>query len=125
MKAIFKTGKELSARDIDLQALKTGQIRLQVEACGICGTDIHSSTDKEEQFGQRIKPDDYSKRGERLAKGLTIGGELATKIKNCTAARYLSAKEDDLFTDEEVKERCRCRGQQSPTDGIAKAHYVA
>ena len=80
---------------------------------------------KEEQFGQRIKPDDYSKRGERLAKGLTIGGELATKIKNCTAARYLSAKEDDLFTDEEVKERCRGRGQQPPTDGIAKAHYVA
>ena len=80
---------------------------------------------KEEQFGQRIKPDDYSKRGERLAKGLGIGGELATKIKNCTAARYLSAKEDNLFTDEEVKERCRGRGQQPPTDGVAKAHYVA
>ena len=74
---------------------------------------------------QRIKPDDYSKRGERLAKGLGIGGELATKIKNCTAARYLSAKEDNLFTDEEVKERCRGRGQQPPTDGVAKAHYVA
>jgi L-iditol 2-dehydrogenase len=54
MKAIFKTGNELSARDIELPALKTGQIRLRVEACGICGTDIHSSTDKEEQFGHEI-----------------------------------------------------------------------
>jgi L-iditol 2-dehydrogenase len=54
MKAIFKTGNELSARDIELPALKTGQIRLKVEACGICGTDIHSSTDKEEQFGHEI-----------------------------------------------------------------------
>jgi L-iditol 2-dehydrogenase len=54
MKAIFKTGNELSARDIELPALKTGQIRLQVEACGICGTDIHSATDKEEQFGHEI-----------------------------------------------------------------------
>ena len=48
---------------------------------------------KEEQFGQRIKPSDYSKRGERLAMALGIEGELATKIKNCTAARYLSAKD--------------------------------
>ena len=54
MKAIFKTGKELSVRDIELPALKSGQIRLKVEACGICGTDIHSSTDKEEQFGHEI-----------------------------------------------------------------------
>lgn len=54
MKTILKTGKELSIRDIELPALKTGQIRLKVEACGICGTDIHSSTDKEEQFGHEI-----------------------------------------------------------------------
>jgi hypothetical protein len=80
---------------------------------------------KEEQFGQRIKPSDYSKRGERLATALCIEGELKNKIKNCTAARYLSAKEDGLFTDEEVKERCLGRGQKPPTDGIAKAHYKA
>jgi hypothetical protein len=39
---------------------------------------------------------DYSKRGERLAKCTGFDGELAKKIKNCTAARYLSAKEGSL-----------------------------
>ena len=80
---------------------------------------------KEEQFGQRIKSSDYSKRGERLAKSIKLDGELAEKLKNCTAARYLSAKEDGLFTDEEVQERCRGRGQQPPVQGIAKTHYSA
>ena len=80
---------------------------------------------KEEQFGQRIKSSDYSKRGERLAKCIGLNGELAQKLKNCTAARYLSAKEDSLFSDEQVEQRCRGRGQQPPVQGIAKAHYAA
>jgi hypothetical protein len=80
---------------------------------------------KEEQFGQRIKSSDYSKRGERLAKCIGLDGSLAQKLKNCTAARYLSAKEDSLFTDEQVEQRCRGRGQQPPVPGLAKAHYAA
>ena len=79
----------------------------------------------EEKFGQRIKSSDYSKRGERLAKSIGLSGELAQKVKNCTAARYLSAKEDSLFTDEQVEQRCRGRGQQPPVQGIAKTHYSA
>ena len=35
---------------------------------------------KEEQFGQRIKSSDYSKRGERLAKSIKLDGELAEKL---------------------------------------------
>eukprot|EP01046_Picozoa_sp_COSAG06_P019450 COSAG06_NODE_1387_length_9616_cov_4.512136_8_plen_561_part_00 len=80
---------------------------------------------KEEQFGNPIKSSDYSKRGERLAKSIKLDGELAEKLKNCTAARYLSAKEDALFTDKQVEQRCRGRGQQPPVQGIAKAHYAA
>jgi hypothetical protein len=80
---------------------------------------------KEEQFGQRIKSSDYSKRGERLSKCIGLDGSLAEKLKNCTAARYLSAKEDSLFSDEQVEQRCRGRGQQPPVQGIAKAHYAA
>jgi hypothetical protein len=79
----------------------------------------------EEKFGQRIKSSDYSKRGERLAKSIGLIGELAEKLKNCTAARYLSAKEDALFSDEEVQQRCEGRGQKPPVQGIAKAHYAA
>jgi len=54
MKAAFKKGKEISIRDIELPALKPGQIRLKVDACGVCGTDVHSSSDTEEQFGHEV-----------------------------------------------------------------------
>eukprot|EP01046_Picozoa_sp_COSAG06_P065688 COSAG06_NODE_16243_length_1011_cov_1.565789_1_plen_171_part_00 len=34
-------------------------------------------------------------------------------------------KEDALFTDEQVQQRCEGLGQKPPTHGIAKAHYAA
>ena len=54
MKAVFRNGKEVYLKDITLPALKDGQIRLKVEACGVCGTDVHSSSEKEQQFGHEI-----------------------------------------------------------------------
>jgi threonine dehydrogenase-like Zn-dependent dehydrogenase len=54
MKAVFRKGKDVFLKDIKLPALKSGQIRLKVEACGVCGTDVHSSAEQEEQFGHEI-----------------------------------------------------------------------
>ncbi len=54
MRAAFRKGRTLRLRDIQLPALETGQIRLQVEACGVCGTDVHSASEDEEQFGHEV-----------------------------------------------------------------------
>lgn len=54
MKAAFRQGQELTIREMALPSLKTGQIRLRVDACGLCGTDLHSASATEEQFGHEI-----------------------------------------------------------------------
>ena len=40
MKAVFKKGLNIFFKDIVLPSLTNGQIRIKVDACGICGTDI-------------------------------------------------------------------------------------
>ena len=54
MRAAFRKGKSIVIRDTVLPPLQTGQIRLKVDACGVCGTDVHSSSEAEEQFGHEI-----------------------------------------------------------------------
>jgi threonine dehydrogenase-like Zn-dependent dehydrogenase len=54
MKVALRCGRDVFLRDITLPPLKEGQIRLKVEACGICGTDIHCSMENEQQFGHEI-----------------------------------------------------------------------
>lgn len=41
MKSAFRSGSEIILREIDSPVLKPDHIRIRVEACGICGTDIH------------------------------------------------------------------------------------
>lgn len=53
-RAVFRKGKELSIREVTPSAVRTGQIRVKVDACGVCGTDVHSSSDHEEQFGHEV-----------------------------------------------------------------------
>lgn len=57
MKAAFKRGSEIILKDIQLRALAEGEIRVNVEACGICGTDLHNNpaeSDKELPFGHEV-----------------------------------------------------------------------
>ncbi len=54
MKAAFRKGGTLIVREAVLPPLQTGQIRLKVDACGVCGTDVHSTADNEEQFGHEV-----------------------------------------------------------------------
>lgn len=57
MKAAFKTpAGTVAIKEIKLRPLKMDEIRLKVEACGICGTDLHFDPNAaaEAQFGHEI-----------------------------------------------------------------------
>ncbi|KKR03362.1 MAG: hypothetical protein UT30_C0031G0008 [Candidatus Uhrbacteria bacterium GW2011_GWF2_39_13] len=54
MKSGFRNGKNYFVKDFQLPQLKMDQVRIKVEACGICGTDVHVVSTKEEQFGHEI-----------------------------------------------------------------------
>jgi threonine dehydrogenase-like Zn-dependent dehydrogenase len=56
MKAAFKTGKRIFLREVDSPKPGPGQIRLAVEACGICGTDLHlkGGEERETGFGHEV-----------------------------------------------------------------------
>jgi L-iditol 2-dehydrogenase len=57
MKAAFKAPDgRINSREITLRPLKMGEIRLKVDACGVCGTDLHfdPNATEEAQFGHEI-----------------------------------------------------------------------
>lgn len=57
MKAAFKKGSEIRVGDIKPSVLKPDEIRLDIEACGVCGTDLQDhpgETPREERFGHEM-----------------------------------------------------------------------
>lgn len=56
MKSAFKTKDNgIVVKDYQLRELNPDELRIKVEACGICGTDLHAGkTDKDIQFGHEI-----------------------------------------------------------------------
>lgn len=57
MKVAFKKDDNVCLRDVDEPQVGAGQIRLKVDACGICGTDLHSDPGQkgvESMFGHEI-----------------------------------------------------------------------
>ena len=56
MKAAFKKGNDVYLKDVESLHVAPGQIRVKVEACGICGTDIHEKPGEpvEEAFGHEM-----------------------------------------------------------------------
>ncbi|MFA6134594.1 MAG: alcohol dehydrogenase catalytic domain-containing protein [Phycisphaerae bacterium] len=57
MLAAFKCGKNVRLAEAKCPAPQAGQIRLQVLACGVCGTDLHQSAEanpEESMFGHEI-----------------------------------------------------------------------
>jgi len=55
MKAAFKKGEAVGLREVALRAPGPEEIRLRVEACGICGTDLHVVPGEEEApFGHEV-----------------------------------------------------------------------
>ena len=89
MKAAFRKGRALMLRDIQLPKLKTGQIRLKVDVCGVCGTDVHSTSEVEEQFGHEVAGT-VLETGEGvtgLAAGQKVVLDSATPCGRCTACK--------------------------------------
>jgi threonine dehydrogenase-like Zn-dependent dehydrogenase len=57
MKAAFKKNHDVFLKDFELEPLKADEIRLKVDACGICGTDLHVSPSGDQEafrFGHEI-----------------------------------------------------------------------
>ncbi len=43
MKALFLNGIEnVSIENVELKELNNNEVKIKVEACGVCGSDIHS-----------------------------------------------------------------------------------
>lgn len=55
MQAAFLTSRGVILKDITLRSPKINEVKLKVDACGICGTDLHEREIKgEEGFGHEI-----------------------------------------------------------------------
>ena len=57
MKAAFQKGDVVTVRELELPPIKPDEIRLEVEACGVCGTDLHVPPewqDAERGFGHEM-----------------------------------------------------------------------
>ena len=56
MKTAFKTGSgSVTLRDIELRETGINEIRLKVDVCGICGTELHKTdSPKESKFGHEV-----------------------------------------------------------------------
>ena len=56
MKTVFKKGDEFLIKDAEIRDAEAGEIRLKVDASGICGTDLHKKEGdvKERRFGHEV-----------------------------------------------------------------------
>jgi len=57
MKAAFRRNNEIIFKDLQLRPLAEDEIKVRIEACGICGSDLHVNpdlADKELPFGHEI-----------------------------------------------------------------------
>jgi threonine dehydrogenase-like Zn-dependent dehydrogenase len=92
MKAAFRKGREVSLRDTVLRALKPGEIRVRVTACGICGTDLHDNpqaADRDAPFGHEVAGTilEISPDVPRLQVGQTVALDSATPCGRCDSCR--------------------------------------
>lgn len=93
MKAAFKRGSEIFVDNLELRELQGDEIRLKVDACGICGTDIHAGdTQDAQQFGHEIagtilKINSYDSRLEVGQKVVLDSATPCGRCDNCRNAR--------------------------------------
>ena len=92
MKVAYKQGGNISLRDEPPAALGPDQVRLRVDACGVCGTDLHGpsgDTPAEERFGHEIAGT-ILELGAHVT-GLEVGQQVAidsaTPCGRCSACR--------------------------------------
>ncbi len=94
MKAAFKHGPRVTLRDIALRPVAPQEIRLRVEACGICGTDLLAGGPEgagEQPFGHEIAGT-VLERGSavtRVAVGQRVALDSATPCGECDQCRNM------------------------------------
>ena len=101
MKAAFKKGQAVILKDIPSRPLAPDQIRVRVEACGICSTDLHNNpdeADKEQPFGHEIAGviDEVGSAVLGLEPGQNVVLESSSACGRCDACRNAN---QELCTD--------------------------
>ncbi|NQT18191.1 MAG: alcohol dehydrogenase catalytic domain-containing protein [Planctomycetes bacterium] len=101
MRAAFRKGATVILKDIPSRPLAPDQIRVRVEACGICGTDLHNNpdeADKEQPFGHEIAGviDEVGSAVLGLEPGRNVVLESSSACGRCDACRNTS---QELCTD--------------------------
>lgn len=92
MRAAFKTGKTVAVQETTLRALAPDEIRIRVEACGVCGTDLHvdeSAAPKQEPFGHEMAGTilECGAHVTRVTVGQKVVIESSTPCGQCAACR--------------------------------------
>lgn len=54
MLVAFREKDQVELRHVEVSDPQENQVRITIEACGICGTDIHDNEDKPHKFGHEI-----------------------------------------------------------------------
>jgi L-iditol 2-dehydrogenase len=90
MKSAFRLGNKVFIDNLALRQLENDEIRLKVDACGICGTDIFANeSQKAEQFGHEIAGTivEINSSDSRLQVGQKIVLDSATPCGRCDNCR--------------------------------------
>ncbi|MFW5858160.1 MAG: zinc-dependent alcohol dehydrogenase [Planctomycetota bacterium] len=92
MKAAFKQGRTVTVRDHTLPPITPDQVRLRVETCGVCGTDLHDRPGEEETesgFGHEMAGTvlEVGARVSTVAPGDRVAVESASACGFCTPCR--------------------------------------
>ncbi|MCF6175891.1 MAG: alcohol dehydrogenase catalytic domain-containing protein [Victivallaceae bacterium] len=90
MKSAFRCKSEVFIDNLALRQLQDDEIRLKVDACGICGTDIFANeSQKAEQFGHEIAGTimELNTSDPRLQVGQQVVLDSATPCGRCNSCR--------------------------------------
>ncbi len=101
MKAAFKRGTAVTLKDIPLRDLAPDEIRVKVQACGICGTDLHVNPTE----GEQESPFGHEAAGVVMEKGcgvtcLEVGQPVVIESATpCGFCSYCKNTQQELCTD--------------------------
>lgn len=90
MKTAFKKdNRQIELREVSPRRLRNGEVRIDVECCGICGSDLHGGTPEGEIFGHEISGI-VSELGPGVS-GITVGQKVVLESSSfcsrCDACR--------------------------------------
>lgn len=89
MKSAFRSGDTIVLNEVPTPSLKPGWVRLRVEACGICGTDIHTTAKEGPVTGHEVAGTvlEVAPGVEGLAPGAKVALDSSTPCGRCAACK--------------------------------------